>query len=488
MGFSARAAALAAALVMIGGAAAAADWAPVAVGAGGLVYETDLSTISLNGSVVKSWQRQTLPKPERDRKTGAAYTTTLQERFDDCQRHSFMLGGYVLRDASGRTVGEGPGELASGWVSISPGSVAEGVARTVCAVAYPPKEEPIEPDLRKGSWTDLGASADGKYRLQVRIDGIVKLKDGPVIAVSRSLYDKPEWIDGYPVRIVVSATAIDCAAGKSAGLGADFFVSPDVRVKSTRVADKDIQFQSAKPTSYLAASIKLICASAQTETAGKDDEGHAEGLSVGTAWGVDKGYLVTASHVIQGGARIEVYDNGERVGEARVVADDPANDLAILKFKPTKSGKLAILAIAPKAANLGRSVFVLGYPEPDALGQRIKMTAGQVSSTAGYQDDARFLQISAPIQQGNSGGPVIAWDGTVVGVVEAKLTRFNDRKESLAPEMVNYALKSSYLRPMLEDLPDLANYTVVRATGDHGQLVAAARKAVYMVVVTPPGD
>ena len=54
--------------------------------------------------------------------------------------------------------------------------------------------------------------------------------------------------------------------------------------------------------------------------------------------------------------------------------------------------------------------------------------------------------------------------------------------------MVNYALKASYLRPMLEDLPDLANYTVVKATGGHDQLVAAARKAVYMVVVVPPGD
>jgi S1-C subfamily serine protease len=397
-----------------------------------------------------------------------------------------VLGGYVLRDAAGRTVGEGPGDLASGFIAIAPGSVAEGVARTVCAVAYPPKEEVIEPDLRKGSWTDLGASADGKYHLQVRIDGIVKLKEGPVIAASRSLYDKPEWIDGFPVRIIVSATAIDCAAGKSAGLGADFYVSPDVRVKSVRVSGKELHFQSAQPGSYLASSIKLICASARTEAADDGDDGHAGGLSVGTAWGANKGYLVTASHVIAGGAKIEVYDNGEKVGEARVVADDPANDLAILKFKPSRSGKLAILPIAPKTPNLGRSVFVLGYPAPDSLGQRIKMTAGQVSSTAGYQDDARYLQISVPIQQGNSGGPVIAWDGTVVGVVEAKLMRFGDRKDAPTPEMVNYALKASYIRPMLEDLPDLANYTVVKPTGGNDDLVAAARKAVYMVVVSPP--
>jgi S1-C subfamily serine protease len=109
-----------------------------------------------------------------------------------------------------------------------------------------------------------------------------------------------------------------------------------------------------------------------------------------------------------------------------------------------------------------------------------------VSSTAGYQDDARYLQISVPIQQGNSGGPVIAWDGSVVGVVEAKLTKFGEAKEKLAPEMVNYALKAAYLRPMLEDLPDLANYTVVKATGGKDQLIEAARAAVFMVVVIPP--
>jgi S1-C subfamily serine protease len=365
--------------------------------------------------------------------------------------------------------------------------VAEGVARTVCAVAYPPQDEPIQADLREGSWTDLGGSKDGKFHLQVRIDGVVKVGDGGALAISRSVYDKPEWIDGLPVRIIVSATAIDCDRNESAGIGADFFASPGVRVKSVRAEKKDVRFESAAPGSFLAASIKLICASAKTETA-ENGEGHEGGLSVGTAWGVNKGYLVTASHVIAGGAKIEVYDNGEKVGEARVVADDPANDIAILKFKPSRPGKVVILPIAPKTPNLGRSVFVLGYPAPDSLGQRIKMTAGQVSSTAGLQDDARYLQISVPIQQGNSGGPVIAWDGTVVGVVEAKLMRFGDRKDAPAPELVNYALKASYIRPMLEDLPDLANYTVVKPTGGNDDLVAAARKAVYMVVVSPPGD
>jgi len=113
------------------------------------------------------------------------------------------------------------------------------------------------------------------------------------------------------------------------------------------------------------------------------------------------------------------------------------------------------------------------------------MTAGQVSSTAGYQDDARYLQISVPVQEGNSGGPLIGPDGTVLGVIEAKLLRFDERKDNPAPENVNYALKASYIRPMLEDLPDLANYTVIKPQPNLDQLVAEARKAVFMVVVSP---
>jgi S1-C subfamily serine protease len=357
------------------------------------------------------------------------------------------------------------------------------MSHLACAVATPPKEPPIQADLREGNWSDLGASADGKYHLQVRIDGVRKLDDGPVIAISRMIYEKPEIIDGLPIRYSLSAVAIDCATGKSASLGADLFVSPTVRVKAFRVAKDQIRFEPAGPNSYLARSLSLICAAAAPAKP-KEDEAEG-GASVGTAWGADKGYLVTASHVIEGGRKLLVYSNGERVGEARVVADDPANDLAVLKFTPAKPGKLAILPLAAKPTNLGRSIFTLGYPEPDSLGQHIKMTAGQVSSTAGYQDDARYLQISAAVQQGNSGGPVIGWDGSVVGVVEAKLLRFDEHDAKPAPEMVNYALKVSYLRPMLEELPDLANYTVIKAAGGHDQLVEDARKAVFMVVAIP---
>lgn len=472
-----------AALAAAGPARAAPDeWAFAALGPNGMVYETEVSSVLHEGALVRSWVRVAAEHPKRDKSTGKTYVVDLQERFDDCDHHRYQLGSYVRRDAQGLVVHSGT-SLMLGWQEAVPGSIAESLSRMACAVGNPPKEPPIQADLREGNWSDLGGSEDGKYHLQVRIDGVRKVEDGPVIAISRMIYEKPELVEGLPVLYSVTANAIDCASGKSAVLGADLFVSPTVRVKAFRVADDQIKFEPAGPNSFLARSLSLICAAAAPlKSKEQEDEG---GASVGTAWGADKGYLVTASHVIEGGSKLLVYSNGEKVGEARVVADDPANDLAVLKFTPAKPGKLSILPLAARPANLGRSIFTLGYPEPDSLGQHIKMTAGQVSSTAGYQDDARYLQISAAVQQGNSGGPVIGWDGSVVGVVEAKLLRFGERDEKPAPEMVNYALKVAYLRPMLEELPDLANYTVVKAAGDHDQLVADARKAVFMVVALP---
>ncbi len=199
--------------------------------------------------------RVLLSRPERDKTSGKTYVAEVEERFDDCAHQRFQMGSFIRRDAHGDVVYSGS-SLAVGWQEIVPGSVAESLARVACAVASPPKEPPIQADLREGAWTDLGGSADGKYRLQVRIDGVRKIENGPVVAVSRSVYAKPEWIEGFAVRYVVTGTAIDCAAGKSASLGADLFISPTVRVKSLRVPEAQIVFQPAGPNSFLANSLR----------------------------------------------------------------------------------------------------------------------------------------------------------------------------------------------------------------------------------------
>lgn len=95
-------------------------------------------------------------------------------------------------------------------------------------------------------------------------------------------------------------------------------------------------------------------------------------------------------------------------------------------------------------------------------------------------DNARLLQISVPIQPGNSGGPVLGWDGAVVGIADSTLSQ----SDGPPLQNVNFAVKASYVRAMLEDLPDLGNYLRVRSAATHEATVTAARKAVFMLVVS----
>ena len=85
--------------------------------------------------------------------------------------------------------------------------------------------------------------------------------------------------------------------------------------------------------------------------------------------------------------------------------------------------------------------MTLGYPSPELQGAGQKATFGRVNSPSGPRDDARLAQIDAPVQPGNSGGPLLSTGGEVVGVVTATLR--GDFQN------VNYAVKIDYLWPLL---------------------------------------
>jgi hypothetical protein len=79
------------------------------------------------------------------------------------------------------------------------------------------------------------------------------------------------------------------------------------------------------------------------------------------------------------------------------------------------------------------------------------MTTGNISALAGLGDDARSLQFTAPIQPGNSGGPLVDVTGNVVGIVTSKLSPLWAAKNiGDVPQNVNFALKASVIREFLE--------------------------------------
>ena len=78
--------------------------------------------------------------------------------------------------------------------------------------------------------------------------------------------------------------------------------------------------------------------------------------------------------------------------------------------------------------------------------------AGGLSATSGMQNDARYLQISAPVQPGNSGGPLFDSSGHVIGVVVAKLDALKIAEATGdVPQNVNFAVHWSEIRAFLDE-------------------------------------
>ena len=159
------------------------------------------------------------------------------------------------------------------------------------------------------------------------------------------------------------------------------------------------------------------------------------------------GNLLTNEHVVRGCTEILVNKAGLPSASARVVAVDQANDLALLQTNM----QVEVRPVFRKAARLGENVFVYGFPLAGLLATSGNFTAGNITATAGIGDDIRLLQISAPVQPGNSGGPLLDVSGSIVGIVVSKLDalKFANVTKDL-PQNVNFAIKSSVAIDFLE--------------------------------------
>ena len=162
------------------------------------------------------------------------------------------------------------------------------------------------------------------------------------------------------------------------------------------------------------------------------------------------GHLVTNAHVVQGCVGdIQGNLSGEAPAKLRLVSSDETNDLALLQA--TGSFK-DVAKIRDKAIQSGDSVVAIGYPFHGLLTSDFTVTTGIVSSLSGILNDTRFLQISAAVQPGNSGGPLLASSGDVVGVVAAKLNAIKFvRATGNIPENINFAIKTGALRDFLDN-------------------------------------
>jgi S1-C subfamily serine protease len=177
-------------------------------------------------------------------------------------------------------------------------------------------------------------------------------------------------------------------------------------------------------------------------------------ISSGSGFYIDNnGHIITAYHVIRG--RDDIWINNsinKKLIHASLIKYDLLLDLALLKV--SSSGPPLKLANWEnnKTIPVGIEVCAVGYPTLGYKGTSLRITQGIVNSSEGINGEPRMFQVSAGIEKGNSGGPIIAPDGSVIGVVLSKLNAlYIAEKTKDLPQNVNFAIKSSSIIQFLND-------------------------------------
>lgn len=139
----------------------------------------------------------------------------------------------------------------------------------------------------------------------------------------------------------------------------------------------------------------------------------------GTAFVVSSaGHALTNYHVINGCSEMKV---AGREGIAKIITFDSVNDLALLQL-PGKAGEIVNFNSDPGKLRQGEDIIVFGYPLNTVLSSGGNLTLGTISALTGLGNNTNQIQITAPIQPGSSGSPVMDKKGNVVGVVSMKLS------------------------------------------------------------------
>lgn len=190
----------------------------------------------------------------------------------------------------------------------------------------------------------------------------------------------------------------------------------------------------------------------------------------GTGIVVDtKGDVLTNNHVVAACPALRVVDAGGASSPATLVGADAANDLALVQ--ESQRGTTAAVFRDSHGLRPGEPVVVTGYPLSGLVSQDMAVSTGSLTAMGGLAGDTRQIQISAPIQPGNSGSPVLDESGHVIGITSSVL---NVLKVAMAtggalPENVNFAIKTDVVKLFLD-----SRQVPLRTNAGHAPMSAAA--------------
>ena len=207
----------------------------------------------------------------------------------------------------------------------------------------------------------------------------------------------------------------------------------------------DVELAKLRPSISLADN-------AEPETIRSDPTSDSVVRGSGTGFVVHpSGLVLTANHVVEDATTIEVACSGQPSHRAVVRSSSASTDLALLELADEFEAETFLGLAQQRAPSLGDEVFTVGCPLVGLLGDDPKYTDGTISALSGPGGDASFLQISVPVQPGNSGGPLVNEQGEVVGVVIATASApVFFQVSGTIPQNINWAVRGLYAAALFE--------------------------------------
>jgi S1-C subfamily serine protease/pSer/pThr/pTyr-binding forkhead associated (FHA) protein len=335
---------------------------------------------------------------------------------------------------------------SGGWVVRDPGS-ATGVWLDARRIAGPAR-------LKDGQTLTIGAQV-----ARVTLDGVaspgrddtfeVKLR-GPASRSPGPASGSPQRSrtvilandDNKRIRVLTFMTA--GAIVLALAIGAIVLFRPTgTPAGASRGLDAAALVKAAKPSTVL---VDMRIDPSLGGAAGLDNNR----ISSGSGWVLDatKGEIVTNAHVAVGGQTVKVATPGGQARDARVLAIDVCDDVALLKTSDT-SGLRTLPRVSQSELSEGDPVVALGFPGSLGIGDNLTTTTGVISvvkTSARINGYPNVVQTDAAINHGNSGGPLLDARGRLVGM--------NTLADLQTSENQAFAIATDHITSLLPELRD----------------------------------